>query len=726
MKIAQLFRTGLSILLALSFLHGCATTKSSYREGMQYLDAQAYDQAVEKLVQAQSENPTDPNIAADLERARQLAAQHHFQLGLSLSEKNEINGALINFGKAKEYQPQNSTYMKRYEQEKEKYDQLAGRIRKAVADAEAQKQWDKSIEVLASMRAYESSFPEIRRETQKLKEEAARFYENRSEENLSGQDYKGAYNEIGKALGYSQKEGLKSKEKALHHVLLSDQALKKKEYPKAYEEIQKGLEFEPNHPGLKKYEKRLVDQWAEILYNEAIQANNDGRLVLAKARLTQLSKLKPGYLNVDELLSEYQSSLATDYYTRAGALLTAEDRSWIGTALANYLLVREQHDTQFPDLEDKIAEAKRLLRKEIELRIALDFKNKSEDPGAAGIVKDQILARLNNRKELKNVNILERETIDEMLREQGLGQGFLDESTSLQVKKIKGIHAGVVGEVRKVSVKESGRNRPTSGSSRYKSGTRLIPNPEHQNALMNLDQARQDVLNAQQQLNNAELENRRVQSQPIPQAQPGTAGMIGALAGVLGRSTSSLAVGNARRQLNSAQSGLRNAQAYLARTPPQVEEPVWADYTYRIYNLKLEGEVVISFRIVDYTTSEMIGKPHLIRKQDTITDRYIPGDPAKGVPNDPNILPTLEEFKNNLLVQAIDETYNALKSELSRHSESYYDKGLTAENNRLKKDAVENYIRYIYSATNLADARVQHANEYIYEKMGLSVIRRRK
>ncbi|MBU0733327.1 MAG: hypothetical protein KKG10_04165, partial [Proteobacteria bacterium] len=122
MRIVQLFRTGLSILLALSFLHGCATTKSSYNEGMQYLDAQAYDQAVEKLAQAQSENPTDPNIAADSERARQLAAKHHFRVGVNLSEQNEINGALINFGKAKEYQPQNSTYMKRYDQEKEKYD----------------------------------------------------------------------------------------------------------------------------------------------------------------------------------------------------------------------------------------------------------------------------------------------------------------------------------------------------------------------------------------------------------------------------------------------------------------------------------------------------------------------------------------------------------------------------------------------------------------------------
>lgn len=725
MRIVTLFPRGLLILLALSFLYGCITTRSAYREGIQYLDAQAYDQAVEKLAQAQSENPTDPKITADFERAKQLAAKHHFQLGVKLSKQNEINGALINLDKAKTYQPQNTEYMKRYSQEKDKYDRLAEKIRKAVADAGAQKKWDKSLEVLESMSVYESSFPEISRETQRLKKEAAKFYEDRSEENLARQDYESAFTEIEKALGYSQKETLRSKKTALHHILLSEKALKKKGYPEAYEEVQKALEFEPNHLELEKYKKRLVDQWAEILYNEAIQASNDGRLMLAKTRLTQLSKLKPDYLNVAELLSEFQSSLATDYYTRAQALLASEDRSWTGTALAHFLLVREQNNTQFPDLEDRIAETKQLLRKEIELRIALDFKNKSEDPGAAGIVKDQILARLNNRKELKNVNILERETIDDMLREQGLGQGFLDESTSLQVKKIKGIHAGVVGEVRKVSVKESGWNRPTSGSSRYISGTRLVPNSEYQTAQMNVSQAQQEVLNARQQLNNAELENRRIQSQPVPRAQPGTAGMLGALANALGRSTYSIAVGAARKRLNAAQSRLTYAQNRLANTPPQTEEPMWSNFTYKIYNLKLEGEIVISFRIIDYTTSEMIGKPHLTRKKGVKEDRYIPGDPGKGVRNDPNELPTVEEFKNSLLMQAIDETYDKLKSELSNHSENYYGRGFASENHGLEKDAVENYMRYIYSATNLADARVQHANDYIYDKMGLSVVKKR-
>ena len=50
--------------------------------------------------------------------------------------------------------------------------------------------------------------------------------------------------------------------------------------------------------------------------------------------------------------------------------------------------------------------------------------------------------------------------MDKILQEQTLGQGFLDPSTSPQVKKIKGAHAGLFGDVIRAKVQESGRDRP--------------------------------------------------------------------------------------------------------------------------------------------------------------------------------------------------------------------------------------------------------------------------
>ena len=150
--------------------------------------------------------------------------------------------------------------------------------------------------------------------------------------------------------------------------------------------MQKSLEFEPQNPELKKFQARLVDQWTDILYNEAIQDQNTGNLQGAKDKLSRISQLKPGYLNVESLLSELQGNLAATYYTKADALMRKEDRSSLGLALANYLIVREQHDSQYQDLEEKIALVKKMLLEDVQLRIAVHFDDKSSEPGAGGIV----------------------------------------------------------------------------------------------------------------------------------------------------------------------------------------------------------------------------------------------------------------------------------------------------------------------------------------------------
>ena len=154
----------------------------------------------------------------------------------------------------------------------------------------------------------------------------------------------------------------------------------------AYEEILKGLEFEPDRAEFVQHQTKLVDQWVDVMYNEAIQAQNNGNSVVAKARLRRISQLKPGYLNVEALLSEIGGGLNASYYTKADTYLQQEDRARLGLALANYFLVREQHDPQYTDLEEKIAMTKKMLLEDVQLRIAVHFGNKSSEPGAGGMV----------------------------------------------------------------------------------------------------------------------------------------------------------------------------------------------------------------------------------------------------------------------------------------------------------------------------------------------------
>ncbi|MBZ0167736.1 MAG: hypothetical protein K8I00_13095, partial [Candidatus Omnitrophica bacterium] len=485
------------------------------------------------------------------------------------------------------------------------------------------------------------------------------------------------------------------------------------------EEIQKGLEFEPNNDNLKAYQQRFFDEWLGIIYNEAVRANNDGRYAEAKARLQQISKLSPGYLNTEELLDEVRTTLASAAYDRAQSILSEQDRAQIGIAVANLLVAQQEHSALYPDIEERIEEAKKMLRKELEFRVSVDFKNSSQDPSAAGLVREQILSKMGNHPALNHITILDRDALDDILREQGLGQGFLDETTALQVKKIKGIQAGIKGEVIKLDVKETGRERPSYGSARYVSGTRWVPNPDYMRAQSDVQASQQRVLSAQQSLNDA----KRQQNQMMQQQQNVNTNdnPWGALAAGLGQVSTTLQEG----EVNRAQNDLSNAQSRLINTPQQIEEDIYSDYRYEIFDLKLNAEAVISIKVINFTTSE-IGQVQTVRETDSVTDRYIPGDPSKNVPSDPLQLPSLDEMKNTILNKAIDKTFAALLSDLSTQAQNYYTLAKRAEKSNSTDDAVENYMRYIYSAPDLSDAKVQEANEYIYNHIGIRVLRRKE
>jgi len=225
--------------------------------------------------------------------------------------------------------------------------------------------------------------------------------------------------------------------------------------------------------------------------------------------------------------------------------------------------------------------------------------------------------------------------------------------------------------------------------------------------------SQQNVLQAQSDLNNQQQQNNQMMKQ-------NTNSQYGGLLAGLGQISSALNEG----ALNKAKRDLAEARRVLARTPLQIEENIESDYRYEIFDLRLQGEIVIALKVVNYTTSE-ISEVHTIRKRDEVADRYVPGDPGKNVRSDPMELPTIDAFKSKLIAKAIDETFESLVKELGNASDSYFKAGRKAEDMRIESDAVEKYMRFIYSAPNLKDKRVQYANEYIYDRLGLRVIRKK-
>ncbi len=710
------------ISFALIAVVSCVTTNSPYKKALQYQKTGAYEQAVEKYQEVLDDEELQGEERSKIEQEfsdlKIVAAGSYFKRATAYSKKNKTQAAVKMLKKAVEFNPQNSDYSTKLEEEQKKLGDIESKINASMAKGEEQNQWDTAIREMESYQIYESSFPGIADRVKSLKLKAAEYYVGRSDERLSRKKYALAYEEIEKAGRYSSGQDIINKKNARHHLLMSEAAWNKRNYMKAYEEIQKGLEFDPGHPALKEYQDRFLSEWAGLLYNAAVSANNNGDYATAKARLLELSRFKPGFLNTEEMLNEIQSTMASTYYEKAQRIIDDNDRSQIGTALAYYLLVKQEHSRLFNDIEDKIVQAKKMLRKELEHRISLTFENQSDESGASNLVREQILSKMKNSKRLKHITILDRESIDDILREQGLGQGFLDESTALEVKKIKGIQAGVRGEVIRFSVKETGRDRPSYGSVKYVSGTRWVPNPDYTAAQGDVQASQQHSLQAQRDLNNAQQQQNQMMQQ---QNARNSDNPYSALASGLGQISTSISEG----ELRKAKEGLADAQSRLARTPQQVEEDIYSDYRYEIFDLKLHGEVILSFKIINYTTSE-IGEVHTVRKEEILKDRYIPGDPGKNVETDPVTFPSKDEVKNKLLKLAVNELFDKMIQELNNSSKDYYRMASSAAADEVTDEAIENYMRYIYSAPNLRDQRVQEANSYIYDRLGIQIIRRKR
>ena len=287
----------------------------------------------------------------------------------------------------------------------------------------------------------------------------------------------------------------------------------------------------------------------------------------------------------------------------------------------------------------------------------------------------------------------------------------------MQVKKIRGIQTGVKGSVVRVDVRESGRDRPSYDSVRYQSGTRFVPNPDYRRLQARVSSAQQDVYRAQQELNRAMAKRQ----QTPPAAYDPNKSTISNQLSHLNQVIADGEVATAERDLRNAQSDLNSVQDALMNEPSQVEEPVFADARFPVYNLRLDGEVVISFRLIDYTTSETM-QSHTVHTKDSVSDRYIAGDPGKGIADDPNELPPEHVFKEQLMNKAVEETIEKLSAEFSTYAERFFQRAKRSQQSGNQEDATEYYFRYLTAMADTSSAAAAEAEQYLQKEFGNTTI----
>jgi len=713
----------LAALLAVVLLGTVSAPATAYRNELKsaksYIKIGAYAQAVEQL-QAALKDPAlkgrkRQQAEADLKNARGTLAAEQFALGQKLEQRGEQLGALNAYRKASQYAPDNSQYTARFVSLDKQFSGARQQSTDILASTRQNLDWDNGLSALTALNA-QGNVPEVRFALDQLKQDATQYYSGESDTALRQGHYQSALDYMVRAARFSESREVQNKKLARHHLLLSKRAWDERRYNSAYEDIQKGLSFEPENTELIAYNKRLKRQWLGVLYNEALQASSSGNLELARDKFTQISRFEPGYLDVTEQLGQLKQTLVSGYYQQAEDLMRGAAGESAGLALAYYMVAAEQQSGLYPDVYDKIATAKKRLRADMEFRISLKVKNSSGEPGASGIVRDNILSSLKGSS-LKNLQVLEREALDDILQEQGLGQAFFDEATAVQVKKIKGIQSGIYVDVVKFTVAENGRDRPSFGSARYKSGTRFVPNPRYSQLQQEVANAQQRVLQTQQDSNRAQAEQNRL----LGASQANSNDRSAAIAS-LGSILSSAGASSSHR---AAQKELDRVQYQMAGEQPQLEEDVYSDFRYKIYDLELAGEVMLSYKIVDFTTSE-ISQSRAANARDVVTDRWVPGDPGKGVRSDPVELPSHDVFKKRLLDSAMESLITGLEQELGGGAASFRRKARLAAENGDREQAIENFIRYLYGGADLSGEQARAASDYLYEELGIQLLRRKR
>ena len=128
----------------------------------------------------------------------------------------------------------------------------------------------------------------------------------------------------------------------------------------------------------------------------------------------------------------------------------------------------------------------------------------------------------------------------------------------------------------------------------------------------------------------------------------------------------------------------------------------------------------ISFRLIDFTTSA-IGHSHNVHIKDSVSDRYVAGDPGKGIADDPDELPPSHIFKEQLMNRAIKDSIEKLNAEFSGYSQRFLKQARRAREHGVNDEAAEYYFRYLAAISSDSGDEIREARQYIKSQYGVAV-----
>jgi len=630
-------RTLLMGALTLILIYGCAVSEN-YKMGQDLVNQNRWDEAIGYFETALTEEPGNREFQDALARARQQAANLHFekakQAFRSAPERNlRALEAIVKEGDAASRLDPGNGAIKSFQ------DQLRGRIAAlqaevralyAKADADMIKEdWLAAVANFKQVNRIYTGYEDTGSKLARAEQEGAKTLYQQGVVLVKQEDWKTAAQVFKSVMEINPKyldvarlyEEVKAKDNADYFIDASLQAEKEQKWERAIQLMERAVEYRPDSVELLDRVDALKFKVGQKYFDEAVKQANAGRLYDGWRKIELLKLYNPALQN-DPSYKEFIQKFCARIMERAQKYA---EREQAGNALIWYQKV-EALLPNYQDLFQKLLETRDIINKRIRKSIAVfDFSSPSNNKDAGKIAANKLIAYL-HKNASGDLRIIERENLQSILREMQLGQtGLVDIKSAQNVGKMRGIDTFIMGDVLHYSAKLT--DTPSLSQVKVMVDEEDVRNPEFSDWLI-------------------------MNPKPTPE-------------------------------------DMKHAPA---RT---IKKRTYQFISYRQGSAKINAMLEISYKLVDTSTGENIvtntvsGK--LIKE-----DKYQDAVPVAGINHDPLELPTDEEVLDELTNGKVSEMGQSVLKNYQSLEVAYFNEAQQLQKRRSLEQAVEKYMDAIY------------------------------
>jgi len=672
-------------------LAGCAG-QQEFSTGQRLYQLRQYDEAIAALEKAAAANPKNGEYRRVLADAKKDAARYEYQRGLSFYEKKQLDQALLAFQKSKEYDPELAQAAQAYDFVKKQRDVIQAVVSEIPGLIKAGRP-DEALDKIAEVEQYASAFPEVGDMKTQALADSTILHTKQGNVYLADARFDQAQKEFYVALNRTPNyrpaaEGLAKAAAELKAAALVAQALRlldKNEYQKAYDTAQEALRVVPGHRGALQALIEVSNKWARALYDEGKTLEAKGGFdsyAEALRKYERAGALTERFADLDERIAALRKVLAGEFLRRAQQYQQLGD-DYLGLALVNYKMSFDCDPTQ-----TEVARRATAVKEAFDKRRAFYIDIRSADQTSGGASFSKQLAQ--------------------MLKETAISSGIGDlyvmapseesavKSSAPSAGGLSGRRVTIFTSLLSENVLTTGRTRPQLMRSKYKVGTRWVPNPSYEEQRQTLADVDAKEIATEQDFRQAENEFDTATTPAEKELAQANLDFF-------------------RQRLFDAQDALAQARKQYAATPEQVQEEVYEPYDYKVFTVTMAAKVEVSLEVADTETSTVKSTEIIegtAKAEDKYNDGVKPTD-SEGVTPDVESLPSDQELLADARKSAADKAIARLRKLLSELAGTYYERGKAFEAVGNSESASEYYYAFYLSTPDKTSPEALAAIEYV-------------